>query len=101
MSIGTYIAFLANLADYRLKHLDKFTDQLFIKKDSLNKECFFEEDFSKTKQDDTYELCDLIYSLELCDDPIDKFPLYENLIEKLLFSCEEHEPTRTLRKLTL
>ena len=95
MSIQTYINKLADAILYRLQHLDRFTDHIFIPIASISsylkgvKRVIYYE--SKA---DTYELCDIIHSItQSCSD--------YSWVYILLLSCPEHEPIRELQVINL
>lgn len=94
MSIQTYINELSNTLYYRLQHLDRFTDNIYIPKTCLS------PGLSKIypvivyeNRADTYELCDLINSMS-------DYRKYEYIV-LLLLQCTEHEPTRKLLTLNI
>jgi len=85
MSIQTYVTKLADNIVYRLDHLNRFTDHIFISKESLLKGEKNAIMYVKGTPD-TYELCDIIHSHTY---------KYDWLIMLLLY-CPEHEPYREL-----
>lgn len=95
MSIQTYINKLADITIYRLQHLDRYTDHIYISKESLpsptegKKPIIYYE--NKTN---TYELCDIMHSIT------QNYSEY-SWLSMLLLYCPEHEPTRELRIIKL
>jgi hypothetical protein len=91
MSIQTYINRLASVMIYRLQHLDRFTDHIYIAL-PLNEETkpiiYYES------REDTHELCDILFTL------INSQHDYTWLTSLLLY-CPEHEATRELQIINL
>lgn len=91
MSIQTYVNKLADTILYRLQHLDRFTDYIFIPITSISsptkgvKQTIYYEN-----KPDTHELCDIIHNITQNHDDY-------NWVSVLLLSCPEHEPTREVR----
>ena len=96
MSVQTYINKVSDDILYRLNHLDRFTDHIFVKIDSIpshseggNKFIFYENEVD-AHDADAYDICDILHSIRKDHNDYSR-------ITMLLLSCPEHEPTRALR----
>lgn len=90
MSIQTYINKLADNILYRLQHLDRFSDYIYISETSINSNGINQEIFYEPAPG-LYELSDILYSIS------DNFE--NNWMSLLLLYCPEHEPTRKLNRI--
>ena len=91
MSVQTYINKLSDAILYRLNHLDRFTDHIFINIDSISSHPNGDDRFVFYEDKvDAYELCDILHSIKQDHD-------YYSWTTMLLLSCPEHEPTRELK----
>lgn len=95
MSIQTYISKISDDILYRLQHLDRFTDHIFLPKTLISS---FGENVDKIiyyeNKVDTYELCDIINSIKK------NYNKY-SWVYILLLSCPEHAPKRGLKTIDI
>lgn len=101
MSIQTHINGLCNTILYRVQNLNRFTDYIFIEKEIFNKNPEKIPIFFDSKHN-TYELCDLIYSIEptIISNNLTSSSIYDKIL-MLLILCPEHEVTRELCKINI